>query len=97
MDDDYPDGSTIRLDDIAGLGKCLKGAPCPYHPAVSCYGCRQFKPFKRANHQAALSNIETLVDRYRESSSGPVKYQLQHAVDQATAVVARQTEALADE
>lgn len=96
VDEDYPDGSTIRLDAIANLGKCLKNAPCPYHPAVSCYGCGQFKPFRHADHAAALVNIETLARRYRDASSGPLKQQLDHAADQAKRVVAEQRRELVD-
>lgn len=97
VDDDYPQGSTIRLDDVAGLGKCLKDAPCAYHPAVSCYGCRRFKPFKGGDHAAALGNIETLVERYRDTSSGPVKQQLDYALDQAQRIVAEQRQLPAHE
>ena len=97
VDEDHPEGSTIRLQNIAGLGKCLKPGPCNYHPAVSCYGCSRFKPFKTANHQAALANIESLVTSYKELSSGPVKQQLEYALDKAIEIVEQQKELLASE
>ena len=97
VDEDYPEGSTIRLHDIAELGKCLKPGPCNYHPAVSCYGCNLFKPFKTANHQAARDNIKSLNNSYKESSSGPVKQQLEYALDNAMILVEQQNEMLASE
>ena len=97
VDEDYPEGSTIHLEDIAGLGKCLNPEPCPYHPAVSCYGCNLFKPFKTANHQAALINIKAIVKDNKESSSGPVKQQLDYALEKVTVLVEQQKELLASE
>ena len=97
VDEDYPEGSTIHLHDIAGLGKCLKPGPCSYHPAVSCYGCSRFKPYKTADHKAALVNIESLVTSYKESSSGPVKHQLEYALEKAIMVVEQQKELLGSE
>lgn len=76
-------GKLIRTSSIASLGKCLKQTSCEFHPTVSCYGCGKFRPFKNADHQAQLKVIEAEREFVQQHSSGPVKHQLNEALQGA--------------
>jgi integrase len=76
-------GRLIRTSSIANLGKCLKQTSCEFHPTVSCYGCGKFRPFKNADHQAQLKVIEAEREFVQQHSSGPVRHQLDEALQGA--------------
>jgi hypothetical protein len=86
-DDNSIGGTLVRVSDIAGLGKCLKTTQCKWHPTVSCYGCAKFHPFKDANHEAQLEVIKAERDFVYKNSTGPVRHQLDEALEGAIQIV----------
>ena len=57
-DDDAVKGTFVRGKDLINLGKCLKKSQCEWHPSVSCYGCGQFRPFKKAEPASQQKEID---------------------------------------
>ncbi len=83
-------GSLVKISDIASLGKCLKQTRCDMHPTISCYSCARFRPFINADHEAQLKVIEAERAFIQNSSSGPVKHQLDEAWIGAVQIVEAQ-------
>ncbi|MCU8071572.1 site-specific integrase [Shewanella sp. SM32] len=83
-------GSLVKISDIASLGKCLKQTRCDMHPTISCYSCTRFRPFINADHEAQLKVIEAERAFLQNSSSGPVKHQLDEAWIGAVQIVEAQ-------
>lgn len=83
-------GSLVKISDIASLGKCLKQTRCDMHPTISCYSCARFRPFINADHEAQLKVIEAERAFLQNSSSGPVKHQLDEAWIGAVQIVEAQ-------
>lgn len=73
----------IRLTQIDSLGLCSSLSPCEFHPTVTCYACTKFRPYRDANHDKALLNIINIKEAISETSSGPLKHQLDLAIAMA--------------
>ncbi|WP_143566515.1 phage integrase family protein [Stenotrophomonas maltophilia] len=72
---------------VGSLGLCTRGSPCPYHPTVTCYACQSFRPDINADHEASLKSIEAIKLQLNDSSTGPLKTQLEAEVNGALAIV----------
>lgn len=72
---------------VANLGICKAIAVCPHHPTVTCYSCPKFRPFKEADHGAALRAIEGLRGHVHEHGTGPVRHQVDAALAGVRAVI----------
>lgn len=72
---------------VGSLGLCVRESACPYHPTVSCYACRSFRPDIGANHSAALESIKQHKALLEQSATGALKDQLQIEVAGAMALI----------
>ncbi|WP_374557607.1 hypothetical protein [Thermomonas sp.] len=71
---------------VAHLGVCKAIAPCPHHPTVTCYTCPKFRPFKEADHAVAEKAIRSLKSSMVSDSTGPVRSQVDAALEGVLAV-----------
>ncbi|WP_341797124.1 MULTISPECIES: site-specific integrase [unclassified Pseudomonas] len=72
---------------IGSLGLCTRGSACPFHPTVSCYSCRSFRPDKNANHRQALVDIQDFQSLMANTSTGPISQQLEVAIHGAKSLI----------
>ncbi|TCK16419.1 site-specific integrase [Marinobacterium mangrovicola] len=70
----------VELTAFTTVGKCKKGSPCWFEPAVACYGCDKFKPNTDAQgHKNALKRIETQIAELAKTTFGAASHQLDEA------------------
>lgn len=90
VEDSQPELRHVRVSRVGSLGLCLKDSICEHHPAVSCYSCPSFRPYRDANHAEALESIVKIRDEVADLSSGPVKQQLDLAIEMARQCISAQ-------
>lgn len=78
---------TRNLYTINNLGVCKRDSVCPHHPTISCYACPKFRPFLEGDHEAARDAIKIFRDEIEDTSTGPVRRQLDEAFRGAGAVI----------
>jgi integrase len=72
---------------VAHLGICKAAGPCPHHPTVTCYTCPKFRPFKEGDHAGAEQAIQTLKAAMAIDATGPVRLQVDAALEGVRAVI----------
>lgn len=85
-----PGSQEVRVNKLESLGLCLSQHDCEHHPTVSCYSCPSFRPYRDGSHQAALENIVKIRNEIGEKSSGPIRAQLDLAIEMAKQCVSAQ-------
>lgn len=72
---------------VAHLGICKASSPCPHHPTVTCYTCSKFRPYRDADHSEAERAIASLKNETELGSTGPVRIQIDAALNGVRAVI----------
>lgn len=66
---------------FTSVGKCQKGSPCSFEPAVACYQCDKFCPNKDADaHKKALETLDERRQEVLDTSTGAVVHQFDSAI-----------------
>ena len=74
---------------FTSIGKCQKGAPCSFEPAVACYQCDKFCPNKDADaHKKALETLDERRQEVLDTSTGAVVHQFDSAIAGCKAAIA---------
>jgi len=71
------------------IGKCQKGSPCTFEPAVACYQCDKFCPNNDVKgHKKALKSLKERAEQTAQVSNRSVAHQFDEAIAGCTAAVA---------
>ena len=74
---------------FTSVGKCQKGSPCAFEPAVACYQCDKFCPNKDADaHKKALETLDERRQEVLDTSTGAVVHQFDSAIAGCKAAIA---------
>lgn len=74
---------------FTSVGKCQKGSPCSFEPAVACYQCDKFCPNKDADaHKKALETLDERRQEILDTSTGAVVHQFDSAIAGCKAAIA---------